>query len=139
LINNPFPAPGIADSVRRGRPAVESAPGVPRTRPIAPRDQGSKRKVAISKLGCRFGHPVVQDPRTGGGRSHPGHHRHVAGPVRRTPGITGPAEARGVPITPGVLLPYMVVGTSAEPHRAPLSAYNALNERACGMNVLRAV
>ena len=37
--------------------AVESAPGVARTRPVAPRDRGSIRKVAISGLDCRFGHP----------------------------------------------------------------------------------
>ena len=37
--------------------AVESAPGVARTRPMAPRDRGSIRKVATSGLGCRLGHP----------------------------------------------------------------------------------
>ena len=37
--------------------AVESAPGVARTRPVAPRDRGSIRKVAISGLDCRFGRP----------------------------------------------------------------------------------
>ena len=37
--------------------AVESAPGVARTRPVAPRDRESIRKVATSGLDCRFGHP----------------------------------------------------------------------------------
>ena len=58
---NPFPFPG-GPSVRPSgpsvvRPAVESAPGVARTRPMAPRDRESIRKVAISGLDCRFGHP----------------------------------------------------------------------------------
>ena len=38
------------------RPAVESAPGVARTRPMAPRDRGSIRKVAISGSDARRGH-----------------------------------------------------------------------------------
>ena len=37
--------------------AVESAPGVARTRPVAPRDRGSIRKVAISGFDSRFGRP----------------------------------------------------------------------------------
>ena len=48
---HPFPLPGI-QSVRPSgpsvvRPAAESAPGVARTRPMAPRDRESIRKVAI--------------------------------------------------------------------------------------------
>ena len=48
----PFPAPGNFVTRASGpsvlRPAVGSAPGHVRTRPIAPRDRGSIRKVAIS-------------------------------------------------------------------------------------------
>ena len=58
---NPFPSPGIPSTRPSGpsnlRPAVGSAPGVVRTRPVAPRDRGSKRKVAVSGLGSRFGRP----------------------------------------------------------------------------------
>jgi hypothetical protein len=59
---NPFPPRGFSPSVHRGRPAVESAPGVARTRPMAPRerDRGSIRKVATSGLGCRLGRPVCR-------------------------------------------------------------------------------
>jgi hypothetical protein len=38
-----FPCRGFSPSRHRGRPAVESAPGVARTRPMAPRDRGSIR------------------------------------------------------------------------------------------------
>ena len=58
---NPFPFPGIPSVRPSGpsvvRPAAESAPGVARTRPMAPRDRESIRKVAISGLDCRFGRP----------------------------------------------------------------------------------
>ena len=58
---NPFPAAGDLNARPSGpsalRPAVGSAPGAARTRPMAPRDRGSIRKVAVSGLGCRFGRP----------------------------------------------------------------------------------
>jgi hypothetical protein len=59
---NPFPPTEIPNGGRRVPPAVESAPGVARTRPMAPRDSGSItiRKVATSALGCRLGHPVCR-------------------------------------------------------------------------------
>ena len=56
---NPFPPPGIPSTRPSGpsdlRPAAESAPEVARTRPIAPRDRGSMRKVAISGQNSRIG------------------------------------------------------------------------------------
>ena len=58
---NPFPPHGDSKRWPSGpsmlAAAVESAPGVARTRPMASRDRESIRKVAISGLDCRFGHP----------------------------------------------------------------------------------
>ena len=57
---NPLPTPGIPSARPSGpsdlRPAVGSAPGVARTRPMALRDRGSIRKVATSGPKVRFGH-----------------------------------------------------------------------------------